>query len=236
LIATGPASPTDTDPTLPSVGTSFVDRLPSAWTDGFFEFHILVLYNAKDGTGVQIPVDFGARPIDLYDIEYTHAFHPMFKIYRITSIKPKEFFPNARIATWGLQNFGTAWKYHIYEKNTEVDVETSSSVTTTHANNFEVTAEGTLFKLVKVGGKYGGKTENTSTQSVKLRYKQGSTDLGSKVSYFYDPVIVGKGFQSVFGPNIGFDYYNTLELDPGGSSGYVFLSVEPWSVTEAENL
>ena len=226
-IASRPQTPVDVDPNNPTVGSS--SRYTSTWTDGYFEFQIIVLYNAKDGSGDQTKVDFAATPTDLYDITYRVSGFGSLTTYTITSVTPKEIYPNIPIATWDLQNFGTAWKYRIYEKNTDTDVSTKSSVSTTYAANFEINASGNI-GVVKVGGKFGASASTTTSKDITLTYKLSSTDLGEKVSYFYDPIIVSSGATWYGGLS-----YNTYELAPGGSFGYVFMSVEPWSLIQNEN-
>jgi len=214
------------DPKNPEVGSTSGNA--SAWTDGSYEFLVAVLTNAKDGTPPQANIRFGARPDQLYYIayeQYSPWYWPWSTYYRVTTVTPKEFFPNIPIATWDLKNFGTAWLYHIYEENQTVDVTTTSTVSTTYATNFDLS--GTVFKI---GAKFGASASTTSTNSVTLHYTQGSTDFGEKVSYFYDPIIVSKD-QTWYGG----DSYNTYDLAPGGAAGFVFLSVEPYSLDPVEN-
>ena len=208
----------------PVTGSISASNHISDWTDGYFEFQIIVLYNAKDGSGDKISIDFPVRPQDLYDVVYTRksGIGGFAGIYTLTSVTPKEFYPNIPIATWDLKNFSTAWTYFIYEKNTEININITTTVESEYATNFEISAGDTK----KVGGKFGASASTTSKKEVTISYKEGSTNLGTKVSYFSDPIIIDR--YSILG-------FKTYELAPGGSASYIYLSVEPWSVIESEN-
>lgn len=229
-IADHPTNPADYDPLNPVVGST--NGNTSAWTDGYFEFTINVLYNAKVGQN-STSVDFGARPDDLYDITYEHIQGGFwlwkYDYYKITSVTPKIMYPSVDIATWDLQNFGTAWVYKIYETNTTTSVTQTYRLQTTYAENFEINAGGTI-GVVKVDGKYGASATTVRENTISYAYKLESTNLGEKVAYFYNPVIV-----SISQGQYGDDLYNTYDLEPGGSAGYVFLSVEPWSIVQRDN-
>jgi hypothetical protein len=216
------------NPTTPTVGSSnFINT--NIWTDGKYEFLITVLFNPKDGSAPQTNIRFGATPSDVYDISYNKSrVWNSFDYYTITGVTPKEFHPEIPIATWDLSNFGTAWTYHVFEENQTVIHTEQQKVTTSYAANFgyDVSA-GTD---VKIGVKFGANTATTSERTVTLQYTEGSTDLGEKISYFYDPIITSTTSRSPFTPA-----YNTYDLALAGAASNVFLSVEPYSLIESQN-
>lgn len=221
------------DPLAIAVGNDNTNS--TAWSDGNFEFLISVLTNPKDGSTPQQSYRFGATPNDLYDYTTerrtrTGPFGLNYRTYYVvTSVTPKEFYPNIGMSTWDLSNFGTAWTYHIFEENQTKTYTNQESVSTTYAANFEF--DPTFAGFVKGGAKFGASASTTNTKTVTVTYTEGSTDLGERISYFYDSIILSSeprccGFLPIF---------TTYDLAPGGSAGYVFLSVEPFSVVQTEN-
>lgn len=223
------------DPGAPTKGSASYGT--GYWLDGFYEFLIVVLNNPKDGAPPQTPIRFSVRPADIYTIKYNRIFannDPEYDV--ITKVYPKEYLVNIPVAAWDLANFGTAWSYHIFEENMTVDHTEQETITTTYAANFEF--DPTLTGFVKGGAKFGASATTTNSKVVTLHYTTGATDLGEKISYFYDPIIISQGANTgdpLSGINIGSNGYNTFDLAPGGSAGYAFLSVEPYSVIASEN-
>ncbi|GAB3635018.1 hypothetical protein GCM10027422_06080 [Hymenobacter arcticus] len=221
------------DPTTPQVG-SYSFAGPVIWTDGQFEFMISILCNPKDGTLPQKTFRFGASPTTLYNISYSKSgFY-----YTVTSVTPRtDFNPNITIAAWDLQNFGTAWTYHVFEENQVVNTTKQETTSTTYAANFEYNAS--FGAVIKSGAKFGASASTTDQKVVTVQYTTGSTDLGEQTSYFYDPIVlsVNSSYGSEFMDNNGLYYgaYNIYDLAMGGSAGFVSLSVEPVSLIPTEN-
>lgn len=189
-----------------------------SWTDGYFEFKVLVLYNAKDGTGDTFTRIFTARGQDLFDVSYTRqGFY-----YTVSSITPKEMSLNVPIATWDLNNYGVAWKFLIYEEDQQETFTNTESVTTTYATNFEVNASGGIPGTdIKVGGKFGGSVTRASTKSVSVTKTLGSDFLGEAILNFYDPIILTNKYEA------GEFRWQTLDIDTGGGTGFLHMGVEP---------
>lgn len=186
-----------------------------SWTDGYFEFKVIVLYNAKDGTGDNFTRVFTARGQDLFDITYTRqGFY-----YSVSSIKPKEMSLNVPIANWDLNNYGTAWKFMFYEEDQQETVTSTESVTTTYAANFEINVGDPK----KIGAKFGASATTQNTKSVQVVKTLGSDFLGEAILRFSDPIVLNTGFGGTDG---GLHAY-TLDIDTGGSTGYIHAGVEP---------
>jgi len=215
------------NPTTPTIGSS--NFTTNSWTDGRYEFLIVVLFNPKDGSPPQTNIRFSAKPSEVYDINYQiRNLWGSVNYYTVTSVTPKEFHPEIAIAAWDLSNFGTAWTYHVYEENQTVVHTEQQRVSTTYAANFEYDAS--FGAIVKSGVKFGANASTTNEKTVTLQFTEGSTDLGEKISYFYDPIIVNTTSRYPFSPA-----YNTYDLPTGGTAGNVYLSVEPYSLIPSEN-
>lgn len=83
------------DPTLPVVGN--VSYGQPIWLDGNYEFLIVLLNNPKDGSPAQRNIRFGARPQDLYSVNYSPISNGS-AFYRVDSITPLDFYPFYSIA------------------------------------------------------------------------------------------------------------------------------------------
>lgn len=231
------------DPNAPTVGGSYQTgpayQGSPYWTDGAFEFMISVLCNPKDGSLAQKTVRFSARPLQLYDLLYNVGYGGGRSYYQIKQVNPQPFNPNVSIAAWDLQNFGTAWTYHIFEENQTVTTSRQETSTTTYAANFEF--DPTFLGYIKGGAKFGASATSVNQKVVTMQYTTGSTDLGEQTAYFYDPIITGVSGTGngggEFYATAGYYYgqYSTYELAFGGSAGYVSLSVEPFSIIAADN-
>lgn len=195
------------------------------WTEGNFEFWITVLVNARNGTGSQNVYVMSARPSDLFDVQYKLVKHtkvgPMnFELhqYEITSINPIDFNPNIRLVPWDLENYGTAWKFIVYEKdNAQTETKTYENETT-YAANFGVEFGATA----KLGLKFGASatTRNKITHSVATTLT--SDFLGEAVVTFDQPIITG-----TFLDPSGSRKYKTFEMPSGNIYS---ISIEPKNI------
>jgi len=220
------------DPNSPTVGGNY-QYGTSYWTDGAYEFLISVLCNPKDGSTAQKTIRFGASPQVLYYALYNQSGN----YYQIRQVIPYSFNPSVIVAAWDLQNFGTAWTYHVFEENQTVTTTQQETATTTYAANFEF--DPTFLGFIKGGAKFGASAVSVNQKVVTVQYTTGSTDLGEQTAYFYDPIITGVSAAGggEFRGNDGLYYgsYNTFDLVLGGSAGFVSLSVEPYSVIATDN-
>lgn len=220
------------DPTAPTVGSTSLTNngAVTAWMDGQYEFLIVVLYNPKDGQPPQTNVRFPVSPAQIYDATYQPGpgFFGRFS-YVLTSVTPKQLMLNRMLATWDLENFGTAWSYHVLEENQTMTRTEQQVVTTTYAANFSF--EPSFAGIVKLGPKFGASAQTVNQRTVSVQYTTGSTDLGEITHYFYDPILVGET------PNdpISYTEYQTFELAPGGTQSNFYLSVEPYNAVELDN-
>jgi hypothetical protein len=185
-----------------------------SWTDGYFEFKALVLYNAKDGTGDTFTRIFTARGQDLFDITYNRqGFY-----YTINSITPKEMNLNVPIATWDLNNYGIAWKFQFYEEDQQETVTSTESVVTTYAANFEVNVGDPK----KIGAKFGASATTQNTKSIQVVKTLNSDYLGEAILKFSDPIVL----TTKWGADSQIRW-QTLDIDTGGGTGFLQVGVEP---------
>ncbi|MBS7565792.1 hypothetical protein KHS38_15400 [Mucilaginibacter sp. Bleaf8] len=182
------------------------------WTEGKFEFHITILINSKNGVGSELVKVLSVNPRDLYDLTYQQVLENKFtrsKVYQLTSIVPKEYHPNIELIPWDLQNYGTAWKFIVYEKDNAQEVTQSYENTTTYAANFSI--EGTI---KKVGLKFGASATTTSKTSYSIKTTLNSDFLGETIVTFDQPVITGSNGSG----------YNVREYTTGN---LLTLGIEP---------
>jgi hypothetical protein len=208
------------DPSL--VGTKAFGS--PVWTEGYFEFRVQVLNNAKDGTGVQYTRIFTAKGSDLYDITY----RPIgLRYYVVDTITPKHFLTETDLVTWDLSNFGVAWKFFFYEVDpSEIRKETRTH-STVFAANFEVSASGGTGPI-KLSGKFGGSAQVTNTQTHEVTINLGDDFLGESLLNFSDPVLLDWESTGT-NPTTGYMYltYPTYEINTGGATAFLSASVEP---------
>lgn len=192
------------------------------WTEGSFEFWITVLINSRTGTGPQNTYVMSAKPSELFNVEYRlvkevkNTFLNIdIKEYAITSINPIEFKPNIRLVPWDLQNYGTAWKFIVYEKDNAQNDSKTYENETTYAANF-----GIEFGVEKKwGAKFGGSMTTRNKASHTVTTTLNSDFLGEAIVSFDQPIITGQHLD-----NQGRLVYSTFETP----SGNVFsLTVEP---------
>ncbi|MDB4921037.1 hypothetical protein [Mucilaginibacter sp.] len=205
----------DGDPKMnPAYGhhPGFKDFPSTMWTDGNFEFRITVLINSKNGLGNDLTKVISVRPGDLFDLQYTMEESKPLKIliYKLKSITPKEYHPNVELVPWDLQNYGTAWKFIVYEYDNSQEVTQSYENTTTFAANFEITNSS----IEKIGLKFGASATTSEKRTFSVKTTLTSDYLGEATLSFDQPVIT-----SFDGTN-----YNTREITTGN---ILSLGIEP---------
>lgn len=181
------------------------------WSEGNFEFSITILINAKNGIGNEITKLISVSPYDLFDLYYEPVGNTsvLKYTYKLKSITPKEFHPNVELIPWDLQNYGTAWKFIIYEKDNAQEVINTFENSSTFAANFGLD--------LKIGLKFGASLTTTSKNSFSVKTTLTSDFLGEATLSFDQPIIIGQSNGN----------YITREITTGN---LLSLSVEPRKV------
>ncbi|MBD1386852.1 hypothetical protein IDJ75_16325 [Mucilaginibacter rigui] len=189
---------------------------PTMWTEGNFEFRITVLINSKNGLGNDITKVLSVKPTDLFDLQYDKVVDNKpfnLLVYHLKTITPKEYHPNVELVPWDLQNYGTAWKFIVYEYDNSQEITQSYENTTTFAANFEITNAVTQ----KVGLKFGSSATTSEKRTFNVKTTLTSDFLGEATLSFDQPIIT-----SVSGTN-----YTTREITTGN---VLSLGIEPKKV------
>ncbi len=193
LIAdqTEASAPHRRDPLPPAVR----NRTRPVWTEGNFEFRITIVNNSKNGLGSQTTKVLSVAPQQLFDVRYKTLIrgineeeNPRFwgsELMVIRSITPLEYNPRIEIGPWDLQNYGTAWKFLVYEFDDEQETATEVEHSTTYATNF--TIDG--IDIFKIGAKFGGSMTSVEKRSFTIKTTLGSDFLGEAALSFDQPVI-----------------------------------------------
>ncbi|WP_461532287.1 hypothetical protein [Sinomicrobium sp.] len=161
------------------------------WTDGFLEFKVSVLINARNGIGDEYITYFSAAPDDLFEMNYesrcgSSGFFKLF--YCPEFIGFKELQLNLPLFQWDLNQYASSIKIAIEEVDLEVTTTITDTRTVKFANNFDI--QGDVLK--KIGLKFGAKLETTESQSIKKTFTQGNDQLGEVIVNFADKVLLGK--------------------------------------------
>lgn len=193
------------------------------WTEGYYEFKVKSLINAKNGVGTEIVTYFSAQPYELFNLNYSRSvvlwstpnsyYNTYMLIFELESIELKGKSLNIPIFNWDLNQYASSIKIEIEE----VDLSETTTITDTRsvkfANNFSI--DGGILK--KIGLKYGSTLETNATHTIQKTFTQGNDQLGSVIINFADDVIIDK--KNVLGLN----RYVTRTY----STGWFQLSLEP---------
>lgn len=190
---------------------------PNWWTDGNFELQISVLINATNGIGPRFEPINSINPRDIFLVNYRQSGN----YYYVSSVSPKEYNINIPLVPWDLQSYGSGWKFVFVERDNGGSEQRTIQNSSTFGTNFEVDASGTLFGLVKVGGKFGTTSSSSKTETHVVTINTGDDALGEMVLTFDRPVITWWDVSPM-----GEEYYVTEEIN-NGPNGYLTASVEP---------
>lgn len=170
----------------------------TGWTDGSFEFGILLYYGAKNSNlGITLRKGFPANPNDLFEITYIP--HPnvlianVWKVKKaqITGLKMMDFYtnpdPRVQFSVWDLANYSNQFKLEFEE----IDVATTYTGTVTQSNkyNMNFSLDPTFGILKKIGLKFGASYEDTKGNTYVTQYTEVSDKLGDVDVNFYDNVV-----------------------------------------------
>lgn len=157
-----------------------------AWTEGFYEFKVITLFNAKNGLGMEDVSYFSAQPEELFIINYRKEYNNGSPIWIFDSVELKSVDDlSVSLLNWDLYEYASSIKITIYEKDRTVKKTKKDTREVTFATNFSVD----LGMLEKVGLKFGGEFKETDTITYIIEYTEGSEKLGSVIINFGDEVI-----------------------------------------------
>ncbi|RAV29890.1 hypothetical protein [Sinomicrobium soli] len=162
-----------------------------SWMDGFFEFKVRVLLNAKNGIGAEYVTYFSAMPDDLFRMSYKHrcGSGAVLRLFYCPTLEEiLEYRVELPLFQWDLNQYASAIKIEIEEVDLAVTTTITDTRTVKFANNFDI--QGDVLK--KVGLKFGAKLETTESQSIKKSFTQENDDLGGVIINFADNVLLGK--------------------------------------------
>jgi hypothetical protein len=160
------------------------------WTDGFFEFKLIALVNAKNGVGATITKVFSVNPRDLFFLHYKRTSNNWFgqdwyELDYVTYPNSNPVDYNISLSSWDLQSYSTTVKLSLYETDPATTITRNYTSSAEFANNFEVN----VGLIEKVGLKFGGSFKTTNTQSYSVTITEGDDFLGDAVIGFGDKII-----------------------------------------------
>lgn len=180
--------------------TAAFEAATTDWTEGSIEIHFDIVVD--DGFINTINKVVYLNSNEYYKIGQTGVYD----------------LPPITIAPWRMNVYGDRWKFIAYEYDPSTNYETTVSHQTTKGANFKLTADGTLFKLIKVGTEFGGSITQVSSSSTTMTYSTGSDVLGEAILTWTSPILVNYKTNSV-----GTSKGTTLDLNTGA----LLISVEP---------
>lgn len=206
----------------PRGGEGSSPRFPAyPWTDGAFDLRIVIMVNAKTGTGQTILKTISAKPSDLYHVDYRPTGRP--GSFEFAGLSPREFYVNIPIVSWNLENYGVAWKFSVSEYDLSETIKKSNTHTSEFATNFEFNVG--WGEKVKKGIKFGASTRETKTDTYEIITTKGSDDLGEGILEFGSPIILKKETVNIGTPQRPrtSQHYVLNEINTGS----IVLNVEP---------
>lgn len=199
------------------------------WTDGAFEFKIIVYVNSRTGTGIPIIKYLSLKGSDIMKPSYTKCSGPQGSIctptyyYKISNIVNKIYYPNLELESWDLYNSGAQWKLSVQEIDLTEEFTKTVDNSVEFANNFSIQSPAE-----KLGLTWGNSTKTIQKNTFTVKYSLSSDDLGEATINFYDPVIVGTELRTTdpyTGGRLGTSklYYKVKDIN----TGWVQLTIEP---------
>lgn len=189
----------------------------SGWTEGNFEFKVTTYVGNKGGgAALELEVLIPISPEDLFELTYVDIGGWFNNVYLLTDIQLKTVnLPNFyTILNWDLNLYSTVLKMSIEEQDPSVNITRTLAVGAKFATNF-----GFEFgEEKKLGLKFGGSSETSTSQTYTETRKLESDDLGDITVNFQDNIILNK-LPFLFGDN--------LWVTRDYTTGYCAIGVEP---------
>ncbi|MGJ1227895.1 hypothetical protein ACR78H_20305 [Sphingobacterium siyangense] len=172
---------TNSDPDDPILNPNWHNS--SFWSDGYFELRFDVLSNSKNGQGERFTDIRSVKPQDLFDIQYKR----LGPVYIIEKIIPKFAKVDIPLQTWDLENVSYGWKISVSETDQAGTSTISSTNSSKFATNFGIDAGFGIGK-VKIGLKFGGSTEVSSSKTHTYTVQNVSDEFGDVLVQFGDNI------------------------------------------------
>ncbi len=201
--------------------------------EGNLELYFRICIGNADGTSSVIPkyksVSFNeAFQLSKVQVDFRHKtwFSSRKWVYTVDRqcFVPKWVNANIQLPKWDISSQSTVMNINVSEYDNEGEIETSISITNSFTTNF--TTEGEIAADMPMGnakahGKikvgYGQSNSDQTTQTVIVKEKTGSDDLGTDFLYYVNPVILSQSrVNAVSG-------YRVQEID----TGFVYMLVMP---------
>lgn len=165
----------------------------SGWADGYFEIKVRSLINGSNGVGEELVTGITAKPSDFFEYNYktTDPTRPGGTVY-LVGVRAKSTPNEIKIPSlqWDLKDYSSSIKITFEEVDiSETRVETTSRVTK-FAANIGVDASFDLFKIFKMGLKFGANKETTQTVTNQITRNLASDELGEAIINFGDRVYI----------------------------------------------
>ncbi|MEM8507335.1 MAG: hypothetical protein AAF717_05870 [Bacteroidota bacterium] len=206
------------DPRIRDGVRSWTSSFP-AWTEGNFEFKVIIKINSKNGIGPEITKIFNLLGSQLFDIEYKHVggIPPKWNISKVTAKRYSNL--NIELAPWDLENYSIGWKFSVFEFDPDEEITRTFENSSQFATNFSFEFPGAPEKS-KIGLKFGGSSTVTEKETYSVKTSRSSDELGDAILTFDQPVLIGVETVPTTPP---LTYYLIREI----STGQVSLAIEP---------
>jgi len=185
------------DQTDPRYNPVKKDGVWNDWTDGSYEleFHFL-LNDASNSGGHTVTKNIPVRPTDLFVLEYDHhTTGSLFwkkNVFTLRSIKAKKYWADLEAFSWNLENFAAKVKVNVIEKDPDQEETMTINSSSKAATNFGIDVGADLFKIVKLGIKFGTSSEKNTSYNYQIKTTYASDKLGSSDIDFGEPVVTSK--------------------------------------------
>lgn len=200
---------TDTYP-VPSISGNPGRAAGKLWTDGEFEFNVVVTIGSSDASPNVIVKPLRIKGDELFNLTYEGKNKNDMSYMTLKSATPKRVVLNQTLFQWNLKSYAPSASISVEEVD-DGDLRTSTNTETIEfAGNFSYSP--TWGKEYKQGLGIGGSAKRTLTNTFTVQHTDKSDNLGNFLINFGDPVIVSDKMDSI-------KYYTIHETYQEPSSG-----------------
>jgi hypothetical protein len=179
----------------------------SDWTEGALELHFNIFFIGGAATLDKLEKVYFVNTNEFLFADNRSVLNPLpFNLPTPITITP-----------WHMDLYGDRWKINVYEYDPGTVVTQEVSHTSSKALNFRLDAEGSLFKLIKLGVGFGGSVSSETTSKTTIQTTLTSNNLGEAILNWTDPVIISKERQIT----------NWISRSYEVSTGAINISIEP---------
>ena len=172
-------------------GFKFKDEYAAAvasdsWTDGSYEFHILVSFMSRSGT-----IQTDLKPWYVYQHLLMYEW------------VPQEVNPDIELMGWDMYRYGDEWKISVLEHDPSGTMSKTISAKSTFGSNFTA-------NLIKLGIGLGFSVGEEVTASTVITIAQEDDELGDARILYNDPVLTS---YNIYSGNVGKWTINTINTN-----------------------